>query len=257
MLKSALQPTLIQQVADELESRVANRRYSSGEQLPTEPELCAEFGVSRTTVREAVARLEATGLLVRRRGLGTYVAENARVSIAALLQANISITEMIETMGLRPGTTGVGVAFEVPPADAARELGLEASEAILSVRRVRTANGRPVVYSVDHLPLWIPGLPHEAEGYRGSLYAVLARCCGEPVAAALARIEPLTATGEVAERLELAGDGLVLALHQTHRLADERAVLHSIDYLRSDVFTVYVRREIPTHPTPDSLGDTP
>jgi GntR family transcriptional regulator len=257
MFQSAAQPTLIQQVADELERRVTSRRYAGGEQLPVELELCAEFGVSRTTLREAVARLEARGLLVRRRGRGTYVPENGGVSIAALLQANISITEMIESMGLRPGTTGVSVSLEAPPADAARELGLGPTDAILVVRRVRTANGRPVVYSVDHLPLWIPGLPHEAEAYGGSLYALLAQCCGEPVAAALARIEPLTATGEVAERLEVTGDGLVLALHQTHRLADEHAVLHSVDYLRSDVFTVYVRRQIPSPSTPDSLGDRP
>lgn len=258
MFAHAPQPTLIQQLARELESRVLTGHYAAREQLPSEPELCAEFGVSRTTVREAVSRLEARGLLERQRGRGTYVAENGGLSIAALLEANISITEMIESMGLRPGTTEVTVGFEAPPPDAAGALGLHEPDAALVVRRVRTANGRPVVYSVDYLPLWIPDLPSDAAAYGASLYELLASCCGEPVAAALARIEPLKAVGDVADRLDLDGDQLVLALHQTHRLADERAVLHSIDYLRSDVFTVYVRREIPTHTdTPDPHGETP
>jgi GntR family transcriptional regulator len=249
-------PTLILQLARELESRVLSGYYAMGQQLPSEPELAAELGVSRTTLREAVARLEARGLLAREHGRGTYVANSGGVSITALLEANMSITDMIESMGLRPGTTGVTAGFEAAPPEAARALGLHERDAALVVRRLRTADGRPVVYSIDYLPQWIPDLPQDASAYGGSLYELLAKCCEAPVASALAQIEPLKASGQVAERLELDAEQLVLALHQTHRLADERAVLYSIDYLRSDVFTVYVRREIPTDPTPHPHGDT-
>src|SRR5207247_8758129 len=110
------------------------------------------------------------------------------------------------------------------------------------VRRVRTANGEPAVLSIDFLPLWIPGLPTDADAYYGSRYGLLGHCCGEPVGGALARIEPVVATAEIAARFGIAEGKLLLSLHQRHELASGRRVLSSTDYLRNDVFTIYVRR---------------
>lgn len=246
---------LIERVASELESRIVSGTYRPGAQLPSEPDLCAELGVSRPTLRDAVSRLEALGLLRRERGRGTYVSEGGGTGVTTLLEANLSVTEMIEAMGMTPGTTGVTAGFEVPPAEVVRSLGLHAQEAVFVVRRVRTANGRPAVLSIDFLPLWIPGLPTDANAYYGSLYALLERCCGEPVGGALARIEPVAATVEIADRFGIAEGQLLLALHQRHELAGGRRVLSSTDYLRNDVFTIYVRRVL-DRPAVNSEGET-
>lgn len=219
-------------------------QYPPGTQVPSEASLCGELGVSRPTLRDGIARLEARGLLRRERGRGTYVSDGGGTAITTLIEANLSITEMIEAMGLRPGTKSVSASHEAPSDQVVRALGLGAQEAVLTVRRVRTANEQPAVLSIDYLPLWIPGLPTGAESYYGSLYALLADCCGEPVAGALARIQPLAARAEVAERLELEDGRLLLALHQHHELASGRRVLYSTDYLRDDVFTIYVRRAL-------------
>ena len=53
--------------------RIRNGRYKPGEKLPTEPEVMAEQGVSRTVVREAISRLQAAGLVETRHGVGTFV----------------------------------------------------------------------------------------------------------------------------------------------------------------------------------------
>lgn len=236
-------PSLTERVAGELERRIAAGTYSRGSQLPSETYLSTEFQVSRPTLRDAVARLEARGLLRREHGRGTYVSDGG-TGITTLLEANLSITEMIEATGLRPGTKAVTAAYEAPNLEVARALRLDPHEAVLAVRRVRTANAMPAVFSIDYLPQWIPGLPVSADGYYGSLYTLLAECCGEPVGGALARIEPLAAKDDVAERLEVEQGQLLLALHQTHDLASGRPVLYSTDYLRNDVFTIYVRRAL-------------
>ena len=64
------------QVKKELVARMAARVYVPGQRLPTEKELGAEFGVSVATIRQAVGALESEGVLIRRQGSGTYVAQH-------------------------------------------------------------------------------------------------------------------------------------------------------------------------------------
>ena len=60
-------------VIGELQSRIDGAVYAPGQKLPTEQQLCQEFGVSRTVVREAVASLRLGGRLNSRQGLGVFV----------------------------------------------------------------------------------------------------------------------------------------------------------------------------------------
>lgn len=71
---------LSEQVADEILEMIAiKKRFVPGEKLPNELELAAELGVSRMTLREAIRILAAHGILVIRRGIGTFVAEDANL----------------------------------------------------------------------------------------------------------------------------------------------------------------------------------
>ena len=62
------------QLAGILEHAIAQGQWRPGERLPSESELCERFGISRTTVRQALARLEQEGMVVRRKGFGTFAA---------------------------------------------------------------------------------------------------------------------------------------------------------------------------------------
>ena len=59
-----------------VEERIDRNHYGVGDRLPSEDDLCREFGVSRITIREAISRLVDEGLVVRRRGSGTFVAQH-------------------------------------------------------------------------------------------------------------------------------------------------------------------------------------
>lgn len=61
------------QLVDALSARIREDLYPAGTRLPTEAEIVAEFGVSRTVVREAISKLQASGLVQTRHGIGTFV----------------------------------------------------------------------------------------------------------------------------------------------------------------------------------------
>jgi len=64
--------TLAQELVQALAARIREGRIPAGEKLPTEAAVMAEFGVSRTVVREALSQLQASGLVQTRHGIGTF-----------------------------------------------------------------------------------------------------------------------------------------------------------------------------------------
>lgn len=68
-------PSLSQQVLNQLSEQISSKTYKPGDKLPTESSIAAQYGVSRSVVREAFSQLQARGLIARRRGAGTFVTE--------------------------------------------------------------------------------------------------------------------------------------------------------------------------------------
>lgn len=71
--RPAARRPLTLELVDALSARIRDERYREGEKLPTEAAIMAEFGVSRTVVREAISKLQAAGLVETRHGIGTFV----------------------------------------------------------------------------------------------------------------------------------------------------------------------------------------
>src|SRR5688572_6469253 len=150
MFKSAKseRKTLTEIAQQELRQAITGGRFQPGSQLPTEAELCEVLGVSRTVVREALRVLEDDGLVARCHGVGTFVRNH---SIIKNLNFNFGITEMIESAGLQSGTSYLGIKKETADEEKARQLSVPLGTPVITVERVRTADGRPVVYSFDTL----------------------------------------------------------------------------------------------------------
>src|SRR5262245_7173738 len=93
---------------------ITSGKIAPGSQLPTEQELIAATGVSRTVVREAVAALRAEGLVVTRQGVGAFVPENARRPFRVDFGRFSSIRDVLEVMELRTGieVEAAGLAAE-------------------------------------------------------------------------------------------------------------------------------------------------
>lgn len=92
------------QVAQALESRISQAVYAPGDKLPSEARLCAEFGVSRTVMREALSGLKSRGMLNSSQGRGVYVSEGAHIAPLALdPKAAVSAEAVLKLLELRAG----------------------------------------------------------------------------------------------------------------------------------------------------------
>ena len=216
-----------------------------GAQLPPEPELAAELGVSRATLREALRSLEDEGLVRRTRGAGTFVADRPRV--ANNLDANFGVTDAIRSSGMEPGTLHGSVRLEAASADEAERLDLDPGEDVVVVDRVRTADGRPVVLSRDILAAALtgedPALLDRME--RTSVYEVLERDLGIAIHHGLATFRPTRADGHLASRLDVPRGTLLLYIRQVDFDEQGRPVVSSHEHHLADAFEFSVVRRGP------------
>src|SRR5256886_17221416 len=130
-------------VQGELAERIGQGQLAAGPRLPSEPELAAEFGVSRATLREALRALEGQGLVRRRWGSGTYVTERTRV--ANSLEENFGVSDAIRAAGMQAGIEQGRKGTGPPSASQAEAPGLDPGHDVPVAGRGRTADGRPAV----------------------------------------------------------------------------------------------------------------
>ncbi len=236
--------TLTEAAQNELRLAITQGTYHPGSQLPTEAELGALLGVSRTVVREALRVLQDEGLIARRHGVGTFVREHA---ILKNLNFNFGITEMIESAGLKPGTAHFAIQPEAADAESAAQLRLPLQTPLLTIERVRTADGRPVVYALDTVAealirrndLDLQRLLTE------SIYDLLQTELGQTIEYGIARLLPAAAPEPVARRLGLAPGAPVLYMAQTDYSSNDEPLLYSREYHLPDAFDFLVWRRGP------------
>jgi GntR family transcriptional regulator len=237
---TATRRSLRHSLAEELRSRILAGEWRPGDRLPSEPELARVRTVSRTSVRAAITVLEEEGYVSRRHGSGTYVTH--RPLLAHDLGRNFGVSSLIAGTGLEPGSIEETASAVPAPEGVAAALGVLPGEPVSTLRRVRTADGRPVVDATD----WCrtDHLAPEELPRAGSMYAALA-ARGLAVEHGVAHLTPGHADGEVARRLDVPRGTLLLTIDQVDRTADGIAVLVSREHHVADAFNFTVLRRGP------------
>lgn len=161
-----------------------------GDMLPSEAELCKEYRLSRMTVRLALTALVNEGVVVRRQGKGTFVAEPKRAQTFSYFG---SFTEEVRAQGRSGGTKLVSFEIIAPDPRVAEKLRLNAGEDVLKIRRVRYVDGEPVCYQVSYLSRTTFPQLRGAELANGSLYARLEGELGEALVEAEESVEAIVA----------------------------------------------------------------
>jgi GntR family transcriptional regulator len=168
------------QVKDSLRERIKQGDWQPGDQMPSEPELCDLFNVSRTVIRQALSELLHEGLIVRRKGRGTFVAE-PKIKQGWVQRLSGFYQDMV-AQGYTPVTQVL--RQEIIPASpkVARYLELEPETSVLVIERLRFIQDEPIVLVTTYLPrnlcsdLLNEDLTHQ------SLYECLERTCGLSIA---------------------------------------------------------------------------
>jgi GntR family transcriptional regulator len=236
--------TLTNATAETLREAIQQGSFPPGSQLPPELELIEMLGVSRTTLREALRALEEQRMIVRRRGLGTFVSER---SIRKDLSINFGITEMIRQAGMIPGSRDSHLRTEKASPVLAQALQVPRGSSLVVVDRVRTANERAVVWSQDIISEAILGA-HAIETLQledMSLYTYLEEHLNLHISRGEAQLSPVTATPEIAARLSVRVGSALLHVAQTDYNSEDRPIVHSIEYHVPDAFVFVVNRRGP------------
>jgi GntR family transcriptional regulator len=233
--------TLVASCIEALTEAIQKGIYPPRGRLPSEEELAEQLDVSRATVREALRALEDRRFIVRKHGRGTFVSDR---SIEKDLSRNFGITTMIRAAGYRPSTRDISVGTVRARPELASKLALQPGAEVVTVRRVRLADGRPVVHSTESIAreLIEPEELEALEGEHQSLYGILYKLRGIVIYRGSAQLEAVAATRQLAECFGISRGTPLLCIHQVDFDEVGRPVLYSIEHHVSDWVRFTVER---------------
>ena len=182
-----------------LRQRITEGGFAADAPMPGEHELAAAHGVSRITVRRALERLEQEGLVIRRRGAGTF----ARMPTPAPQRENLrGLIENLLAMGLRTQVTLVDFAYLPVPPEIAAALEIPPGTLAQKSVRLRAVPGSRLIFS--HLTAWVPeeiGRRYGPRDLAARPLLHLLEAAGEPAARAEQVISARLADAQVAPLL--------------------------------------------------------
>lgn len=186
------------QLKNSLTEAIQSGRYAPGDPVPTETQLCSQYGVSRITVRRAISELQDEGLLEKRHGKGTFVSfrrmETSLVDLAGF-------SDSYSLMGYKVSKVLLGIEPGSADGALAQKLGLSKGAPIVTVRRLIMAAEAPMTLETSDFPLALfPGLADEIAG-ADSIYRLLKTRYGREVRHARRVINVRLAGAEERERL--------------------------------------------------------
>lgn len=143
---------LYQQVMEEIKRGIESGAYPTGDKIPSEVELSEMYSVSRITVRRAVEELVGEGLLTKRQGKGTYVNQR-RLQRKITQESDVqSFSDSCRANGFVPGAHVI--ERELVPANHEFQefFGMSPEDNLVHIRRVRTADGVPIMLETNYYP---------------------------------------------------------------------------------------------------------
>jgi GntR family transcriptional regulator len=205
-----------------------------GSLLPSEAELCAQYSVSRTVVRQALGELENEGLVLKVKGKGTFV--TGRKVDTSFIQDTLGFYESMSRAGHVVQSRVLKLATAPSTVDVARLLEIGVGEPVIRFDRVRSIDGRPVQVARAVMPARLfPGLVDMDLADR-SLYEVMRESYGVRPARGHRAIEALALSKVDADHLGVPRGTPGLRIHSITRSSDDIVFEHYVADYRGDSF---------------------
>ncbi|MEQ9346056.1 MAG: GntR family transcriptional regulator [Thalassospira sp.] len=204
--------------------------------LPSERDLANELSISRVTVRNAMRALVEEGVLVQRHGAGTFVAPRVEQALSRLT----SFTEDMITRGMDPGAIWLEKTIGHASPEEAMALNLSPGTEVTRLRRLRTANDKPMALEYAVIPRAFLPSPDEVDK---SLYDALARYNKKPERA-LQRLRAELFDGETAKILGVPDGSAALYIERRSFLANGTPVEFTRSYYRGDSYDFIAEMQV-------------
>ena len=187
-------------IEQNLRELILRGQLNMGESVPSELELAELYGVSRLTVRKALDNLTRQGWLIRRHGVGTFV---AHPNVTEITPSKLSFTEQMRAIGRKPSSRLISLHIVAAKVEVANILKMEQGEPVVEIVRLRLADGEPILLETSYLSQKrFPGLENATELTYSSLYDWLATHYQTSVAVMDQTLEPVLLSEVQAQQLE-------------------------------------------------------
>jgi GntR family transcriptional regulator len=214
-----------------------------GERLLTEPELAKQLKVSRATLREAMRTFETQGLIYRHQGSGTFVIHPSQA-----INTGLEVLESIETLSKRVGlavTMGnVKIEHLLANDEFAIALAIKIGDPILKISRVIHAEGRPVAYLVDILPIDMITADELESGFTGSVLDLLLKRGTPSLVSSRCEINAVQAAVEIAKSMRIQRGDVLLRFIAYLYTTNGRIVDYSFSYFLPGYFNFHIIRRV-------------
>ena len=218
-------PTLTEQVRRHIRDKIHNGEFADG-RIPPEAELASDLGVSRTTVRDALTRLQNEGAIFRRQGAGTFV-NQAGLQIKTPIDEVWSYEQALAAHGYTPSVELVSAGERA---------------GTLTVDKVFRENGDPVVFTSNRIPLDLVTESYTEDDLRRPIYEFLEVHCGRYLAYYLTDVVPVSAPKRIAELLAVRPRTALLSFEETGYDRDNELVVSATSHFRDDLLRFRVIR---------------
>ncbi|MBP3673424.1 MAG: GntR family transcriptional regulator [Oscillospiraceae bacterium] len=162
---------LYYQLKELLKDGIYSGEWQIGDLIPSENQLCKTYNISRNTCQKAIEELVQEGILARKQGVGTFV---TAPKIEQELSNFYSFTDAVIARGLKPTVAVVSLSVEPASQKHANLLHVEPNTPLLTLTRVRYADGDPIMLETSYIPYHlVPGL-EKVDFEHHSLYKTMA-----------------------------------------------------------------------------------
>ena len=198
------------QLIELLKGKIKAGEWMPGDQLPSEPDLCEEYGISRTVVRQALQAIELEGLIIRRKGKGTFVAE-PKYNEGLFQKLTGTYQDMVVERGLKVVTQVLCTEVEPASTNIAELLQLKPGTSVFCIERLRSVDEVPIMLVSTYLPFDLCPELGDFDLSARSLYEVLEKEFGLVISHGRRTIEAVAANEREAQLLQIEeGDPLIL-----------------------------------------------
>lgn len=236
-------PSLTDQAKAYIKQRILDGDFA-GERIPAETELAAELGVSRTTIRDALSRLESEGVIYRKQGAGTFVNEPG-LQIKTRLEEIWSYEAILEAHGYTPATRILGVDVQPAPEAVAGQLQIAPGDPLITVRKLFLEDEEPVILTINQVPAAFVTAPYEPDDWKVPIFRFLSTFGSQHLSYYLSEIVPVLAGADIAEALHVEPGSALLSFDELGYNDENNPILHTNSYFRDDLLRLrLIRRQL-------------
>ncbi len=229
--------TLYYVVEKDIKDKIQRGEYKAGDMLPTESEMCAQYNVSRVTVRKAIEGLIEDGILERSFSKTPRVKQTA---VPRNINKMGGLSEDLKRSGIMCSTFILKAELMEPNDSIAEKMNLEEDEHVYLLERLRYANGQPLCYQKLYLKASLcPNLNNENLANK-SIYQVLEQKYGLKISHCEQQISACSSSYRICALLELKEATPMLKVCNTGFLEDGTCFEHSDNYYVGENYQVSV-----------------